>query len=206
MFDRILRQIQEKIRQLLYVLTIHAEEEMSDEDFTIFDIERCILTGAIIERQKDKTESELRVLWGIVYADEARTEMQRVARRLKERDDGRCARSDAGAQSRDREAIVCIPPSRIPSVPVWESQYQTLQVLVRSASTDHAYQSVLAGSQSLALQMNERGRCVPMFQGENRRAICRSQPVRHLPFFVVDLGPHIPPDFVVPAQTFLAVG
>ena len=34
-------------------MTLHAEEEMSDDNLTIFDIEHIILTGKIIERQKD---------------------------------------------------------------------------------------------------------------------------------------------------------
>ena len=57
MYDRILKRIQEKIRTRQYVMTLHAEEEMDDE-FSIFDIERCILTGKITERQKDTVTKE----------------------------------------------------------------------------------------------------------------------------------------------------
>ena len=39
-------------------MTIHAEEEMDDDRLTIFDIESVILTGAIIERQKDNQTGE----------------------------------------------------------------------------------------------------------------------------------------------------
>ncbi len=39
-------------------MTIHAEEEMNDDCVTIFDVERCILTGKILERQKDKDTAE----------------------------------------------------------------------------------------------------------------------------------------------------
>jgi hypothetical protein len=35
-----------------------ADEEMNDDALTIFDIERCILTGEILERQKDKVTAE----------------------------------------------------------------------------------------------------------------------------------------------------
>lgn len=35
-------------------MTLHAEEEMSDDGLTIYDIEHCILTGKIIERQKNR--------------------------------------------------------------------------------------------------------------------------------------------------------
>jgi len=54
MCGRILRRIQERIRTRQYVMTLHAEEEMDDDELSIFDIERCILTGEIIERQKDR--------------------------------------------------------------------------------------------------------------------------------------------------------
>ena len=58
MYGRILRRIQERIRTRQYVMTLHAEEEMDDDELSIFDIERCILTGEIIERQKDRDTEE----------------------------------------------------------------------------------------------------------------------------------------------------
>jgi hypothetical protein len=39
-FQRILKQIREKVRQRQYVMTLHAEEEMSDDNLSIFDVER----------------------------------------------------------------------------------------------------------------------------------------------------------------------
>ena len=39
-------------------MTLHAEEEMDNDRLTIFDVEHCILTGSIIERQKDKNTGE----------------------------------------------------------------------------------------------------------------------------------------------------
>jgi len=57
-FERILNRMREKIRQSQYVMTLHAEEEMNDEGLTIYDIERCILTGEILERQKDSVTAE----------------------------------------------------------------------------------------------------------------------------------------------------
>ncbi len=62
MFERILKQIREKIRTRQYVLSIHSEEEMDDDNLNIFDVERCILTGEIIERQKDQKTSEWKYL------------------------------------------------------------------------------------------------------------------------------------------------
>ena len=58
MYDRILKRMREKVRTRQYVMTLHAEEEMDDDELSIFDIERCILTGKITERQKDKVTKE----------------------------------------------------------------------------------------------------------------------------------------------------
>jgi len=58
MFDRVLRRMREKIRTRQYVMTVHAEEEMASDGLTIFDVERAILTGEIVERQKDRETGE----------------------------------------------------------------------------------------------------------------------------------------------------
>jgi hypothetical protein len=39
-------------------MSTHADEEMNDEGLSIFDVERCILTGKILKRQKDKVTAE----------------------------------------------------------------------------------------------------------------------------------------------------
>ncbi|MCB9433104.1 MAG: DUF4258 domain-containing protein [Ardenticatenaceae bacterium] len=54
--------MQEQIRTRQYVMTLHAEEEMNDDGLTIFDIERAILTGEIIERQEDHHTGEWKYL------------------------------------------------------------------------------------------------------------------------------------------------
>ena len=65
MFKRILRRMREKIRSRQYILTLHAEEEMVDDGLTIFDVESGILTGEIIERQKDyETEGWKYLVYG----------------------------------------------------------------------------------------------------------------------------------------------
>ncbi len=43
-------------------MTLHVEEEMSDDGLTIFDVERAILTGEIIERQEDHHTGEWKYL------------------------------------------------------------------------------------------------------------------------------------------------
>lgn len=62
MFERILTEIRDKIRLRQYIMTIHAEEEMNDDKLSIFDLERCILTGEVVERQKDKETGEWKYL------------------------------------------------------------------------------------------------------------------------------------------------
>jgi hypothetical protein len=39
-------------------MTLHAEEEMSEDGLTIYDIEQGILTGEILERQRDRVTAE----------------------------------------------------------------------------------------------------------------------------------------------------
>lgn len=58
MHERLLKRFRDKIRVRAYVMTVHAEEEMTDDDFTIYDIERGILTGHILERQRDSANDE----------------------------------------------------------------------------------------------------------------------------------------------------
>lgn len=62
MFERILNQLREKIRTRQYVMTIHADEEMDNDGLTIFDVESVVLSGRIIERQKDQQIGEWKYL------------------------------------------------------------------------------------------------------------------------------------------------
>jgi uncharacterized DUF497 family protein len=61
-FDEILQRIQAKVRTLDYVMTIHADEEMDDDGLSIFDIENVLLTGQIVERQRDQQTREWKYL------------------------------------------------------------------------------------------------------------------------------------------------
>ena len=58
MYERILNQLRVKVRTRQYVMTIHADEEMDEDGLTIFDVESVILSGQIIERQKDQNTGE----------------------------------------------------------------------------------------------------------------------------------------------------
>lgn len=62
MFDRVLKQMRDKIRTRRYVVTLHAEDEMADDDVSIYDVEHAILTGKIIARQKDRQMGEWKYL------------------------------------------------------------------------------------------------------------------------------------------------
>lgn len=53
-----LKRFRDSIRRRQYVMTIHAEEEMDDDRLSIFDIESAILTGEIIQRQRDRKTRE----------------------------------------------------------------------------------------------------------------------------------------------------
>lgn len=58
MADPILKRIQEAIQHGQYVMTLHAEEEMVEDEYTIYDVENGILTGSIVDQQKDAQTGE----------------------------------------------------------------------------------------------------------------------------------------------------
>lgn len=62
MLERILNQMRENIRTRQYVMTLHADEEMDEDGLSIFDVESVVLSGTIIERQKDKLNGEWKYL------------------------------------------------------------------------------------------------------------------------------------------------
>jgi hypothetical protein len=58
MFARVLKQLRSLIRKRQYIITIHALEEMGEDDVLAEDIENAILTGQIVERQIDRATRE----------------------------------------------------------------------------------------------------------------------------------------------------
>lgn len=58
MFERILKRVREKVWKRQYVMTRHARKEMNDDGLTIYDVEHSILTGKVLERQKDRLTTE----------------------------------------------------------------------------------------------------------------------------------------------------
>jgi len=62
MFPRVLERMRELVRASRYVVTLHATEEMDADDFTVYDVEHCVLTGRIISRQRDRVTAEWKYL------------------------------------------------------------------------------------------------------------------------------------------------
>ena len=54
MFERILERMRRLVREGQYVMTVHGVEAMEDDELTVFDVERCLLRGSIVERQRDR--------------------------------------------------------------------------------------------------------------------------------------------------------
>lgn len=53
-------------------MSLHAEEEMDDDGLSIFDIEHGILTGEILERQRDRETAEAKYrIQGKTLADDS---------------------------------------------------------------------------------------------------------------------------------------
>ena len=45
-----------------YLMTLHAEEEMEADHLTIFDVESAVLSGRVVERQRDRGTREAKYL------------------------------------------------------------------------------------------------------------------------------------------------
>lgn len=54
--------IRDCIRSLKYVVSLHAAEELDDDDLTILDLETIILTGQITKRQRDRKTREVKLV------------------------------------------------------------------------------------------------------------------------------------------------
>jgi Domain of unknown function (DUF4258) len=51
-------QLRQLIRTLDYVVSTHAAEELEDDELNILDLENIVLTGQIVERQRDPKTRE----------------------------------------------------------------------------------------------------------------------------------------------------
>ena len=53
-------QFRRLIRTLNYVVSTHAAEELEDDNLNILDLENIVLTGEVIERQRDAKTREVK--------------------------------------------------------------------------------------------------------------------------------------------------
>lgn len=53
-------QLRHLIRTLSYVVTTHAADELEDDNLSILDLENIVLTGEIIEHQRDRSTREVK--------------------------------------------------------------------------------------------------------------------------------------------------
>jgi hypothetical protein len=53
-------QLRHLIRSLSYVVSTHAADELEDDNLSILDLENIVLTGQVVERQRDRTTKEVK--------------------------------------------------------------------------------------------------------------------------------------------------
>lgn len=58
MAQRVIDRLRAKIRAGQYLVPFHAADELDDDEISILDVETIILTGEIIERQRDAQTRE----------------------------------------------------------------------------------------------------------------------------------------------------
>lgn len=72
--------IRHLIRTLSYVVSTHAAEELEDDNLSVLDLENIVLTGQIIERQRDvKTREAKYVIAGTTLEDDAAEAVVKIA-------------------------------------------------------------------------------------------------------------------------------
>lgn len=54
--------IRDCVRGLNYAVSLHAAEELDDDNLTIFDLENIIFTGEIVGRQRDRKTREVKLV------------------------------------------------------------------------------------------------------------------------------------------------
>ena len=72
MARRLIDRLRAKIRAGQYVVPFHAANELDDDDIRILDVENILLTGEVLERQRDPQTREWKyVIEGATLAGEA---------------------------------------------------------------------------------------------------------------------------------------
>jgi hypothetical protein len=54
--------LRQLIRTLSYVVSTHAADELEDDSLSILDLENIVLTGEIVERQRDRGTRETKYI------------------------------------------------------------------------------------------------------------------------------------------------
>ena len=62
MASRTLARLRQLVRQRRYVVSSHATEELEDDELNVFDLESIVLTGEIVETQRDRRTREQKFL------------------------------------------------------------------------------------------------------------------------------------------------
>jgi hypothetical protein len=62
---RTIDRIREKFRLKAYDVTVHAAEEMAEDDLDILDLEQAVLTGQIVRTEKDDPRGPKYVVEGL---------------------------------------------------------------------------------------------------------------------------------------------
>ena len=70
-----IRHFRHLIRSLNYVVSTHAAEELDDDNLSILDLENIVLTGEVIERQRDAQTGEAKCVVSGITLDGASAEV-----------------------------------------------------------------------------------------------------------------------------------
>ena len=54
--------LRELVRTLAYSISLHADDELDEDDLTVFDLETILLSGTIVERQIDRDSRETKYI------------------------------------------------------------------------------------------------------------------------------------------------
>jgi len=75
MWDRVLARLRRLVLERRYVVTLHADDELDADELTVYDLERIVLTGENVDRQRDRvtTESKYRVRGHTIGGADAET-------------------------------------------------------------------------------------------------------------------------------------
>lgn len=65
MARRTIERIREKIRLRAYDMTVHAAEEMAEDDLDILDVEQALMTGQLMRTEKDDPRGTKYVIEGL---------------------------------------------------------------------------------------------------------------------------------------------